>query len=118
MIRVFTAFALAIAMLAAGAAGASAQSSATLKTPAALKAKAPDTYKVKFDTSMGVFVVQVHRDWAPLGADRFYNLVKAGLLRRRPLLPRHPGLHGAVRHPRRSDGVGASGATRRSATTR
>ena len=78
MIRVFTAFALAIAMLAAGAAGASAQSSATLKTPAALKAKAPDTYNVKFDTSVGVFVVQVTRAWAPLGADRFFNLVKAG----------------------------------------
>jgi peptidyl-prolyl cis-trans isomerase A (cyclophilin A) len=33
---------------------------------------------VKFDTSKGVFVVAVHRDWAPNGADRFYNLVKNG----------------------------------------
>jgi peptidyl-prolyl cis-trans isomerase A (cyclophilin A) len=33
---------------------------------------------VKFDTSRGPFVVEVHRDWAPLGADRFYNLVKNG----------------------------------------
>ena len=49
-----------------------------LRNPAALKEKAPDTYKVKFDTSKGVFVVEVHRDWAPIGADRFYNLVKAG----------------------------------------
>ena len=49
-----------------------------LLTPASLTAKAPETYKAKFDTSKGVFVVEVHRDWAPLGADRFYNLVRNG----------------------------------------
>ncbi len=38
----------------------------------------PSEFKVKFDTSKGVFVVQVHRDWAPLGAARFYELVKSG----------------------------------------
>jgi peptidyl-prolyl cis-trans isomerase A (cyclophilin A) len=47
-----------------------------LANPAALNEQAPATYKVKFDTSKGPFVVEVHRDWAPLGADRFYNLVK------------------------------------------
>ena len=51
---------------------------ARLRNPAALKEKAPDTYKARFDTSKGVFVVDVHREWAPIGADRFYNLVKAG----------------------------------------
>ena len=40
--------------------------------------QAPATYKVKFDTTKGSFVVQVTRDWAPLGADRFYSLVKSG----------------------------------------
>src|ERR1700761_594788 len=50
----------------------------SLSNPAALTAQAPAEYKVKFDTSKGVFVVEVHRDWAPLGADRFYNLVKNG----------------------------------------
>jgi peptidyl-prolyl cis-trans isomerase A (cyclophilin A) len=49
-----------------------------LTNPAALTEQAPATYKVKFDTSKGPFVVEVHRDWAPLGADRFYNLVKNG----------------------------------------
>ena len=39
---------------------------------------APASYKVKFDTSKGAFVVQVTRAWAPQGADRFYNLVKSG----------------------------------------
>ena len=39
---------------------------------------APATYKVKFDTTKGAFTVQVTRAAAPLGADRFYNLVKSG----------------------------------------
>jgi peptidyl-prolyl cis-trans isomerase A (cyclophilin A) len=38
----------------------------------------PPVYRVRFDTSKGPFVVEVHRDWAPRGADRFYELVKAG----------------------------------------
>ena len=57
--------------------GASAQSG-NLGNPAALKEAAPPVYKVRFDTSKGAFVVEVHRDWAPNGADRFYNLVKNG----------------------------------------
>src|ERR1700731_3441881 len=44
--------------------------------PALLKDKAPDEYKVKFTTTKGDFVVAVNRAWAPIGADRFYNLVK------------------------------------------
>ena len=51
---------------------------ARLMDPAALTEQAPATYKAKFDTSKGVFVVEVTRDWAPNGADRFYNLVKNG----------------------------------------
>jgi cyclophilin family peptidyl-prolyl cis-trans isomerase len=39
---------------------------------------APAEYKVKFDTSKGSFVIEVHREWAPNGADRFYELVKSG----------------------------------------
>jgi peptidyl-prolyl cis-trans isomerase A (cyclophilin A) len=49
-----------------------------LANPGALHEQAPAVYKAKFDTSKGSFVVEVHRDWAPLGADRFYNLVKNG----------------------------------------
>ena len=49
---------------------------AALFHPETLKAKAPDLYRVKFVTTHGDFVVEVHRDWAPLGADRLYNLVK------------------------------------------
>jgi peptidyl-prolyl cis-trans isomerase A (cyclophilin A) len=47
-----------------------------LLKPALLKEQAPETYQVKFDTTRGEFTVTVTRAWAPLGADRFYTLVK------------------------------------------
>jgi len=46
-----------------------------LMNPSTLKAQAPDLFRVNFATTHGDFVVEVHRAWAPLGADRFYNLV-------------------------------------------
>ncbi|MDO8805248.1 MAG: peptidylprolyl isomerase [Elusimicrobiota bacterium] len=49
-----------------------------LTNPAKATEKAPETFKVKFATTKGDFTVEVTRAWAPLGADRFYNLVKAG----------------------------------------
>ena len=55
---------------------ASAGDTKALLTPKKLAEKAPDTYKVKFDTTRGAFTVSVNRAWSPLGADRFYNLVK------------------------------------------
>jgi peptidyl-prolyl cis-trans isomerase A (cyclophilin A) len=48
----------------------------SLTNPASLKDQAPATFKAKFSTTKGDFVVEVTRAWAPLGADRFYNLVK------------------------------------------
>jgi len=53
-------------------------SNPALKNPAALKETAPAKFNAKFDTSVGVFVIEVTRAWAPNGADRFYNLVKNG----------------------------------------
>jgi len=50
----------------------------SLMNPGSLRAKAPDSYKVQFTTTKGNVVIEVHRDWAPLGADRFYNLVRNG----------------------------------------
>lgn len=49
-----------------------------LKDPAQLNERAPDRFQARFDTSQGVFVIAVEREWAPLAADRFYNLVKNG----------------------------------------
>jgi peptidyl-prolyl cis-trans isomerase A (cyclophilin A) len=48
----------------------------TLLRPALLKEQAPEKFQVKFVTTRGDFVVNVTRVWSPLGADRFYNLVK------------------------------------------
>jgi peptidyl-prolyl cis-trans isomerase A (cyclophilin A) len=67
---------VALAVVSVGAEQAAARKA--LMNPAALKAEAPAAYKVKFDTSVGVFVLQVTREWAPHGADRFFNLVKNG----------------------------------------
>lgn len=39
---------------------------------------APPVFRARFLTSRGPFVIEVHRDWAPRGADRFYNLVRLG----------------------------------------
>lgn len=50
----------------------------SLLEPANLKETAPETFNVSFKTTAGDFIVQVTRAWAPLGADRFYNLVKHG----------------------------------------
>jgi len=70
-IRVMLALAFALVVAPALAQG-------KLDNPAALTEQAPATYKAKFDTSKGVFVIEVTRAWAPKGADRFYNLVKNG----------------------------------------
>jgi len=81
---------LLIAILACGIAVAQTKTGADKKTdaakkapaapnllnPSSMRARAPETYKVKFTTTKGDVIIQVHRGWAPLGADRFYNLVK------------------------------------------
>lgn len=66
-------FVLTLAVLLTGCSGskpASAQKAPASET-------APATFRVNFDTSRGGFVVEVQRDQAPNGADRFYSLVKS-----------------------------------------
>jgi peptidyl-prolyl cis-trans isomerase A (cyclophilin A) len=60
------------------AAASSKVDKSMLKDPIKLTEKAPATFKVKFETTKGDFVIEVTREWAPNGADRFYNLVKHG----------------------------------------
>jgi len=48
----------------------------SLLNPSSLNRRAPDVFKARFTTTKGDFVVEVTRAWAPLGADRFYNLVR------------------------------------------
>ena len=66
---------LAVGVAACTAGGAQG---CALCDPAAFTGQAPATFQAAFDTTKGRFVVAVHRDWAPIGADRFYNLVKGG----------------------------------------
>jgi peptidyl-prolyl cis-trans isomerase A (cyclophilin A) len=54
----------------------SACSSPAPKGTASLHVQVPAVYRVKFDTTKGPFVVEVHHDWAPRGADRFYELIQ------------------------------------------
>ena len=67
MIRSFIVTALAIGALAM-----------TVYAGQSADEKAPATFKVKFDSSAGPFVVEVNRAWAPNAADHFYTLVKNG----------------------------------------
>lgn len=64
--------------LISGCAAEAASRSKMLLDPAKLEAKAPDVFAAEFETSKGSFVIEVHREWAPNGADRFYNLVSNG----------------------------------------
>jgi len=70
--------AAAALFIAAAACGRMGAQDAGLRNPSALTEQAPNTFRAAFNTSEGPFVLEVHRDWAPMGADRFYNLVKNG----------------------------------------
>ena len=69
---------VSVAAVAVAAQSPDLQKLARLRNPAALTEQAPATFRANFDTSAGSFVVEAHREWAPIGADRFYNLVKNG----------------------------------------
>jgi peptidyl-prolyl cis-trans isomerase A (cyclophilin A) len=73
LLGVFAIICMAAVMTATGQTGTK-----PFANPAALKEQAPAVYKANFETSAGDFVIEVHRDWAPNGADRFFNLVKSG----------------------------------------
>lgn len=51
---------------------------ALLALPFRHPSHAPAVYRVKIDTTAGSFVLEAHREWAPHGADRFYELVRDG----------------------------------------
>src|SRR5690242_2602290 len=69
------------ALLICGAAFAQEKAAPSLMNPASLNAKAPETYKAKLTTTKGDIIIEVHRAWAPRGADRFYNLVRSGFFK-------------------------------------
>lgn len=48
------------------------------ETKKAAPERPPEAYRVNFETTRGAFVVEVRREWAPHGADHFFDLVKTG----------------------------------------
>jgi peptidyl-prolyl cis-trans isomerase A (cyclophilin A) len=60
------------------AAGCLHSSQSTLLHPPASETHSPAVYDVTFNTTQGPFVIEVHRDWSPRGADRFYDLARNG----------------------------------------
>jgi len=54
------------------------QSTNPLLRPDRFTETAPATFRAHFETSGGEVVLELHRDWAPVGVDRFYNLAKNG----------------------------------------
>lgn len=76
--RTVTWLCLIVLLAAVPLAAQQAASNPALMNPSSLTETAPDRYTVKFETSIGDIEIRVNKDWAPLGADRFYNLVKNG----------------------------------------
>lgn len=64
--------------LAMACASGVSQTLLTQPESAVMQRSAPATFRVRFETSQGAFTVETRRAWAPVGTDRFYNLVRAG----------------------------------------
>lgn len=72
-------FCVAVVLL-LGAGALSAHDIERLLNPADVewRRQAPPVFVVRLDTSRGDMAIEVQRDWAPRGADRFFNLVRFG----------------------------------------
>ena len=57
---------------------------AALADPTLATATAPDTFRARFVTTKGDFIIEAKRDWAPHGVDRLYNLIRIGYFRDTP----------------------------------
>lgn len=62
----------------AGSKDSSNDAAVPIGEPVTESASTGGTYKVKFETTAGDFVMKVHRDWAPIGAEHFHELVSSG----------------------------------------
>ena len=78
----------------------------SLLNPASMRAKAPEVFKVKMTTTKGDVIIQVNRGWAPLGVDRFYNLIRGGFFKDAAFFRIVPGFVAQFGIPARPD-VGA-----------
>ncbi len=70
---VFTSLAVLAALCLGGSSPAAGQAAKKAES-----AKPANVFRVRFETTKGPIVVEVHRDWAPIGARRFEELVRSG----------------------------------------
>jgi homoserine O-acetyltransferase len=72
--------AMLVSLLAAAAPQAARENASLLSTPDSpdMNRRAPDVCRVKLETTKGIIVLELRREWAPMGVDRFYNLVRNG----------------------------------------
>ncbi|MCC6537095.1 MAG: peptidylprolyl isomerase [Bryobacterales bacterium] len=89
--RLCAVFLVAAAALTAQTAAKKGPAGNPLLNPAALNEKAPEQYRARFTTTKGEFTIRVVRNYAPLAADRFYNLVKNGFYDGTAFHRVHPG---------------------------
>ena len=70
----------AVALTLACASAAQKSDTSPLLHPdsAEMNQKAPELFHVRLETTEGDILIEMHRDWAPIGVDRFYNLVRHG----------------------------------------
>lgn len=80
VVAALSAILLAACLHSPGGARALERGRAPLLDPAASfwSEAAPAIFNAKVETSRGFFVIEIERDWAPRGADRFYNLARGG----------------------------------------
>jgi Peptidyl-prolyl cis-trans isomerase (rotamase) - cyclophilin family len=64
-------------LLAVGLCAASLWSANGWSAGSPLAEPAPQLFRVRLETTKGPIVIEVHRDWAPHGADRFFELMTA-----------------------------------------
>ena len=75
--RIVALFALPFALGACKDKGSTAATSA-IRPPSSTSSASPDSFRVLFETSRGNFTIEIKRSLAPIGVDRFYELVQNG----------------------------------------
>ncbi|HEV2198534.1 MAG TPA: peptidylprolyl isomerase [Bryobacteraceae bacterium] len=99
----FLACGIALAQTKSDTKAPAAPAAPNLLNPGSMRAKAPETFKVKMTTTKGDVIIQVNRAWAPLGADRFFNLIRGGFYKDAAFFRVIPGFVAQFGIPARPD---------------
>lgn len=80
-----------LALLLAGCGGEAPVEKKAAPVKARTDGPMPDVWQALFDTSKGSYVIEVHKDWAPKGAERFWKLVQMGFFNNTRFFRVRPG---------------------------